>query len=106
CSALGVGVHRPLRSFPTRRSSDLVLAHFKAASGVVFPCYDVFNRFDSEGLILGTREEGQTEYSILPQGCYHLGRKTLDAAEVERSEEHTSELQSRENLVCRLLLEK
>src|SRR5690606_40960171 len=25
---------------------------------------------------------------------------------VERSEEHTSELQSRENLVCRLLLEK
>src|SRR5690606_41644523 len=33
-----------------------------------------------------------------------------DAAEisriVQRSEEHTSELQSRENLVCRLLLEK
>src|SRR5690606_40890809 len=27
-------------------------------------------------------------------------------AAVERSEEHTSELQSRENLVCRLLLEK
>src|SRR5207302_2887727 len=26
--------------------------------------------------------------------------------EIERSEEHTSELQSRENLVCRLLLEK
>src|SRR5690606_41124961 len=28
------------------------------------------------------------------------------APETERSEEHTSELQSRENLVCRLLLEK
>src|SRR5690606_39391066 len=28
------------------------------------------------------------------------------AAAVDRSEEHTSELQSRENLVCRLLLEK
>src|SRR2546430_6285252 len=28
------------------------------------------------------------------------------AAEVERSEEHTSELQSQSNLVCRLLLEK
>src|SRR5436309_5640139 len=28
------------------------------------------------------------------------------ALEAERSEEHTSELQSRENLVCRLLLEK
>src|SRR5690606_40592756 len=31
--------------------------------------------------------------------------QTADAA-TERSEEHTSELQSRENLVCRLLLEK
>src|SRR5690606_40466256 len=39
-------------------------------------------------------------------------KKQLDAAmrvgsgAVTRSEEHTSELQSRENLVCRLLLEK
>src|SRR5207302_9854974 len=32
---------------------------------------------------------------LLPVGC-----------PVRRSEEHTSELQSRENLVCRLLLEK
>src|SRR5690606_31894806 len=30
----------------------------------------------------------------------------LAADDLERSEEHTSELQSRENLVCRLLLEK
>src|SRR5690606_40890330 len=30
----------------------------------------------------------------------------MDPTAVERSEEHTSELQSRENLVCRLLLEK
>src|SRR5436305_2248686 len=29
-----------------------------------------------------------------------------DAVEVQRSEEHTSELQSRPHLVCRLLLEK
>src|SRR5690606_951606 len=33
---------------------------------------------------------------------YFRGRKTKGS----RSEEHTSELQSRENLVCRLLLEK
>src|SRR5690606_39833560 len=31
---------------------------------------------------------------------------SLDGEEISRSEEHTSELQSRENLVCRLLLEK
>src|SRR2546430_12437782 len=32
--------------------------------------------------------------------------KLLDAAGIARSEEHTSELQSQSNLVCRLLLEK
>src|SRR5690349_23957271 len=34
----------------------------------------------------------------------HLAK--LLAARIERSEEHTSELQSRRDLVCRLLLEK
>src|SRR5436309_4595003 len=33
-------------------------------------------------------------------------RRTASRAAAIRSEEHTSELQSRENLVCRLLLEK
>src|SRR5690606_41409085 len=33
-------------------------------------------------------------------------RRRGDRIAAERSEEHTSELQSRENLVCRLLLEK
>src|SRR5690606_41582338 len=39
----------------------------------------------------------------------HLFRRIVACSEVQqtlRSEEHTSELQSRENLVCRLLLEK
>src|SRR5690606_41543043 len=36
----------------------------------------------------------------------YSSRRNLRAARSERSEEHTSELQSRENLVCRLLLEK
>src|SRR5690606_42163074 len=47
-------------------------------------------------------------------GDYHRSRltHTLEVASIAsggsppRSEEHTSELQSRENLVCRLLLEK
>src|SRR5690242_21598007 len=34
------------------------------------------------------------------------GRNPKTGAKVERSEEHTSELQSHVNLVCRLLLEK
>src|SRR5436309_11219332 len=38
---------------------------------------------------------------------FAVDRRKRGGAEIEpRSEEHTSELQSRENLVCRLLLEK
>src|SRR5256885_10025344 len=37
---------------------------------------------------------------------HRLGEDAAAAADVERSEEHTSELQSPCNLVCRLLLEK
>src|SRR5690606_40264017 len=40
-------------------------------------------------------------------GAVVVGRhQALRRDEARRSEEHTSELQSRENLVCRLLLEK
>src|SRR2546430_12665012 len=44
---------------------------------------------------------GPTERGVL---WNHLARVLIPAA--ERSEEHTSELQSQSNLVCRLLLEK
>src|SRR2546430_6204454 len=36
----------------------------------------------------------------------HAARDLRAARDAERSEEHTSELQSQSNLVCRLLLEK
>src|SRR5690554_8166296 len=39
-------------------------------------------------------------------GRCHRRRATAAGAGVDRSEEHTSELQSRPHLVCRLLLEK
>src|SRR5690606_39928801 len=42
------------------------------------------------------------QYAILA----HLWRSYRLTGQAARSEEHTSELQSRENLVCRLLLEK
>src|SRR5690606_40523984 len=44
---------------------------------------------------------------ITPHKEWQLVREERNTAPVAiRSEEHTSELQSRENLVCRLLLEK
>src|SRR5436309_8827877 len=47
------------------------------------------------------------ELPNLPHESVLIGKSAADNLEVRvRSEEHTSELQSRENLVCRLLLEK
>src|SRR5438552_6914203 len=42
----------------------------------------------------------------LPAGSFHLPEKQLRGKCSYRSEEHTSELQSPDHLVCRLLLEK
>src|SRR2546430_10917356 len=38
--------------------------------------------------------------------CHRAARPAASACRPDRSEEHTSELQSQSNLVCRLLLEK
>src|SRR5690606_13767492 len=51
------------------------------------------------GVTVTVTKIGPSTYRINDAGG--LGEEFLD-----RSEEHTSELQSRENLVCRLLLEK
>src|SRR5688572_31623110 len=45
---------------------------------------------------------GQTNYAAAKAGLHGATRSLA----LERSEEHTSELQSQSNLVCRLLLEK
>src|SRR5438477_10997112 len=76
---------RDLHSFPTRRSSDLSKASRtarRAAMIVRAPHVQDERLFD----------------------CYYAERRG-DAPD-PRSEEHTSELQSHVNLVCRLLLEK
>src|SRR5256712_10380211 len=55
-----------------------------------------------EPLPAGESARGAPDFDALRQGLRQLA-SALDAA---RSEEHTSELQSRSDLVCRLLLEK
>src|SRR5690606_41862052 len=94
CDGRGV-----LHSFPTRRSSDL--------------------RDDGVHLLVGELAEGRPlhNHPALCRDpalrCNRLGGDLVVARDhtdldprALRSEEHTSELQSRENLVCRLLLEK
>src|SRR5688572_32670633 len=74
--------HRHLHSFPTRRSSDLLTYNKE------------FNHISE----------------TLNQKLDSAKKRKLVGADVHykqfRSEEHTSELQSQSNLVCRLLLEK
>src|SRR5437762_8274965 len=96
--------HRDLHSFPTRRSSDLlhVIAdgHFME---YVHACTD----------------PSQVDWYVEKAECVGPMKGVWDAARGvchpqplealsfwERSEEHTSELQSPMYLVCRLLLEK
>src|SRR5690606_40578452 len=56
------------------------------------------------GLVIDPSAGGRRDPDLLRK---LLVPKLLTAViDIERSEEHTSELQSRENLVCRLLLEK
>src|SRR5689334_24316666 len=44
--------------------------------------------------------------NILPKSAVEIDRPRADRVDANRSEEHTSELQSQFQLVCRLLLEK
>src|SRR5690606_41897001 len=82
--------HRALHPFPTRRSSDLPSPHWTMS--ICAPAGQL--TVDSSGMerVMGDELSSTTSFPT-----------SLSAS---RSEEHTSELQSRENLVCRLLLEK
>src|SRR5437870_8499989 len=87
--------HHPyLHSFPTRRSSDLLEVNPRASRTVPFV----------------SKATGVPLAKIAAQVI--TGRKlkqlgaTVERVPHFRSEEHTSELQSRGHLVCRLLLEK
>src|SRR5690606_41656301 len=84
---------RDLHSFPTRRSSDLsnMSAQMELKQDLGFV---------TEGL------RARARFNTARISYFDLTRQYTPFFYQLRSEEHTSELQSRENLVCRLLLEK
>src|SRR5205814_9105584 len=82
--------HRDLHSFPTRRSSDLAAAD---------PGRCAFCRPRHRGAALCRGPAHGFPAAVGPP-------RRLASASWDRSEEHTSELQSLRHLVCRLLLEK
>src|SRR5699024_11902229 len=97
------GTPRSLPSFPTRRSSDLV-AHRAEGGNVALVAgpggvglVDRGDDLTGLGDAVGRFAEAEQRIEV-----HRLVREQPD----RRSEEHTSELQSRFDLVCRLLLEK
>src|SRR5690606_39282284 len=99
-------VPHALHSFPTLRSSDLLSIHLDRD---LVPLDDNVLR---EPLVVFSRrftKVFQRVYTPRPapirMRVVNLYFNTLLGPSF-RSEEHTSELQSRENLVCRLLLEE
>src|SRR5262249_61822436 len=94
-----------LPSFPTRRSSDLSTR--VASSSIVGACAPYISRNACSSPATSRRDHsrsGDLSGALIPfpAACPMGGiwRRQV------RSEEHTSELQSLTNLVCRLLLEK
>src|SRR5436305_9501747 len=78
--------HRDLHSFPTRRSSDLET-----------------HRPPTTAMPSGWRNSAPAP---VPSAIGSVPNTAAKVVIMIRSEEHTSELQSRPHLVCRLLLEK
>src|SRR5207302_10505286 len=98
--------HLPLLSFPTRRSSDLDLPDVETVlvpvggGGMISGIATAIKLSQPSTKIIGVEPELASD----AQASLRSGKIVQFAAEqVTRSEEHTSELQSRENLVCRLL---
>src|SRR5690606_40328372 len=97
---------RDLHSFPTRRSSDLALHYYPT----FITDYDegwTRSALPAPGIdpALPPDSPPSEVYAIYPAAhipAFHYPNPvTGDRTHYPRSEEHTSELQSRENLVCR-----
>src|SRR5699024_12874098 len=100
----GYGVIQPLPAFPTRRSSDLKRRVDSGRTAVLHGAGPEGGTADGSDCFRGSQRHqcksvdgGEEQQRRLAADFFHFQR---------RSEEHTSELQSRFDLVCRLLLEK
>src|SRR5206468_10663389 len=95
------GLHHPLRRF-----DDSVQAPMHGFLNVLLAgVFAGVETVDEDGLVPILLNEDPAHFAFDDNGvCWEP--LSVDVAGIERSEEHTSELQSRSDLVCRLLLEK
>src|SRR5690606_40350414 len=98
--------HRVLLSFPTRRSSDLPYPPAEPTEpprGLVAFCLHYSRGAKRWLALMAVTAAAIAAGEIVLFGFIGDVVNWLAGADPDRSEEHTSELQSRENLVCRLL---
>src|SRR5690606_41473331 len=88
--------HIGVRRSPVHEAADAAVL---AAEIVKRPGFTLVGMMAYEAQIAGVGNKGAGKLAI-------RAMQKASAAELRRSEEHTSELQSRENLVCRLPLAK
>src|SRR5207302_6361501 len=94
---------------PSLVLSSIILFFFliirRPPRSTLFPYTTLFRSFRERFQLVGAKEliavVVEWREALCSQGWFRRPRQGM-----ARSEEHTSELQSRENLVCRLLLEK
>src|SRR5690606_39903432 len=93
-----LSLHDALPIFPSSAS----ISSYPTTPGSAMSSSKPMNVPDWPTMNLSPRRNGSSTFS------FRRPRKRRRSGPVDkgRSEEHTSELQSRENLVCRLLLEK
>src|SRR5206468_7664822 len=98
--------HAVLPSFPTRRASDLHEDRTPGVPHVGTEGFGAFHGEDTGSLELDRKREPRGGPPAQERDdALRAGREAKRSVGVgRRSEEHTSELQSRSELVCRLLL--
>src|SRR5438270_14017089 len=84
-------------------NEELVGSAIRGRRGEVVLATKFGNVRGADGSFLGISGRPESVRSACEASLGRLGVETID---LYRSEEHTSELQSQSNLVCRLLLEK
>src|SRR5690606_42147091 len=100
------GAHRALASFPTRRSSDLMVVAAQRTVPILIGL--MAYAFVTYLMLKGVSKIWKVDFltasifgALAGFAVWVFMARSVQAK--TRSEEHTSELQSRENLVCRLL---
>src|SRR5690606_41618134 len=98
--------HRDLHSFPTRRSSDLIEERKLKFASTIEPFLKTYGRDLLNDFYKYWTEPNKSKSKFRQelQKTWDLERRLETWSRNDnnfRSEEHTSELQSRENLVCR-----